>query len=214
MPTFGELGVAAYCPRQLYYQRQTDTSPDRAASARALARRYEDILAGTVDESRLDASLETVQDQLVTVRERFPATWPELTNPTETDVLVRGRDATGEVPKVLGTTPPAPTLVTTGEPAPTGVWEPQAVRLTAAAIALAQNRGRSIGRGFVEYPGYGVVREVPVTQRRRATYRRVLRTVERMDGPPRRVDNKAKCDACRYQDECGVQSRSLASLLF
>ena len=33
-----------------------------------------------------------------------------------------------------------------------------------------------VERAFVEYPAYGIVREIALTTRRKAAYRRVLRT--------------------------------------
>jgi CRISPR-associated exonuclease Cas4 len=83
---------------------------------------------------------------------------------------------------------------------------------TAVANALAWERQREIPRALVEYPAVGAVREVELTCRRTAAYRRVLRTVRSMDGPPPRVDD-SRCESCEYRTECGVKTRSLRSLL-
>jgi len=109
---------------------------------------------------------------------------------------------------------PVPTVVSPGTPPERGVWEPQAVRAVAVAKAVARERvaKEPVGRALVEYPAVGVVRTVRLTTRRRAAYRRVLRTVRSIDGPPPRVDD-ARCDACDYSEECGVRTRSLRSLL-
>jgi len=100
-----------------------------------------------------------------------------------------------------------------GEPPDEGVWEPQTVRLVAAAKALAWERQTTVETAFAEYPAYGVVREVPLTTRRKAAYRSAVRTAESVDGPPSRTDDRAKCDPCDYHDQCGVTTRSMRSLL-
>ena len=81
------------------------------------------------------------------------------------------------------------------------------------AKALAWERKREIPEAMVEYPAHGVVRRVGVTTRNRAAYRRTVRTVRGIDGPPPRIDDAARCDACDYREECGVRTRSLKSLL-
>jgi CRISPR-associated exonuclease Cas4 len=112
-----------------------------------------------------------------------------------------------------GQPPPTPTLVSPGEPPDRGVWEPQRVRAVAAAKALAWECGRAVDAALVEYPAYGVVRRVRLTTHNRAIYRRTLRTVRGLDGPPPRLDDDARCGACDYRSQCGVRSRSLRSLL-
>ena len=100
-----------------------------------------------------------------------------------------------------------------GTPPERGVWKPQGVASVAAAKALAYERERPVERAVVEYPAHAVVRTVRLTTRRKAAYRRVLRTVRSLDGPPPRLDDDAKCAACEYREECGVPTRTLASLL-
>jgi CRISPR-associated exonuclease Cas4 len=109
--------------------------------------------------------------------------------------------------------PPAPSLVFAGTSPPEGVWEPATVRLVAAAKALSWERERAVERAYAEFPPHGVVRAVPLTTRRKALYRRTVRLVESMDGPPARVENDRKCRSCEYREECGTRSRSLRSLL-
>ena len=109
--------------------------------------------------------------------------------------------------------PPVPTIVSPGDPPESGVYEPQAVRAVAAAKALAWEREREVPRALVEYPGHAVVREVRLTTRKKAAYRRALRAARSIDGPPPRLRGDPKCDACDYRAECGTRTRSLASLL-
>jgi CRISPR-associated exonuclease Cas4 len=93
------------------------------------------------------------------------------------------------------------------------VWEPQRVRAVAAAKALSWEREATVDRALVEYPAHGVVRTVRLTTRARATYRRALRAVRSLDGPPPRLRDTAKCEPCDYRDRCGVPTRSMRSLL-
>jgi CRISPR-associated exonuclease Cas4 len=77
----------------------------------------------------------------------------------------------------------------------------------------AETTEPTVERAFAEYPAHGVVRRVRLTTRNRAAYRKTVRTVERIDGPPPRVDDDAKCESCEYRADCGVKTRLLRSLL-
>ena len=215
MPTFSELSRAAYCPRQLYYARKHDDEepPASVVEIQQLAARYRELRAAD-DETlaalpieRSPAAYRKALDSL----SRRPI-WEALCEPAETDYYVEGKDSAGILHKILAGDPPTPTLISPGEPPDEGVWKPQTVRAVAAAKALAWEREQEIQRTLIEYPAVGVVRAVPLTTRRTATYRRVLRTVRAMDGPPPRV-NDDRCDSCEYRTECGVSTRSLKSLL-
>jgi len=216
--TFRELETAAYCPRKLYY-RQRDGPPDvpdEIGDVRQVAFDYERLL--TDDEALLAAPVEvgpeTFRERLRAVRDRLDA-WDELVDPTARDVRLCGKDARGVAHKLLdsGAGAPAPSLVFAGRPPDQGVWEPQSVRLIAAAKALAWERERTVDTAYAEYPAYGVVREIEVSARRTGVYRRAVRTAASIDGPPSRVDNDAKCGPCDYREQCGVRTRSLRSLL-
>lgn len=217
--TFGDLATATYCPRKLYYERrEADRSPpQRAADARRLAARYPDLLVASdtaLDTFDLAVPPDVFRTNLERASRRYDR-WPDLVSPAETHVIVTGRDCRGRVDKVLATDtgPPLPALVSPGRPPDQGVWAPQGVRAVAAAKALSWREEQPVDAAFVEYPFHGVVRRVRLTTRRVATYRRTLRTVRRLDGPPPRLRDDAKCDACEYRTTCGVQTRSLRTLL-
>lgn len=211
-----DLRTAAYCPRKLYYARQEDdrSPPPEVAEIRALASRYPDLMDAT------DAALraEPIAVDPATYRRRLRALadrrddWAALVDPAATDALLTGRDVRGIARKVLAD-PPRPVLVSPGEPPDNGVWAPQSVAAVALAKALAYEREASVERAVVEYPAHAVVRTVRLTTRKKAAYRRVLRTAREMDGPPPRVDDRGKCESCEYRRECGVPTRTLASLL-
>lgn len=212
---FHELAVAAYCPRKLYYRRRDADHdlPEIVSRTRDLAAAYDALLAGDLRTSLADALVVDPGVARDGIRRAY-ARWPGLRDPVERDVVVTGRDCRGRVAKVVDTEEGlVPTLVSPGEPPERGVWKPQRVRATAAAKALSWREGARVDRALVEYPRHGVVRRVRVTAHRAAEYRRTLRAVRELDGPPPRLRGSSKCDPCEERERCGVKARSLSSLL-
>jgi len=217
MHAFTDLATATYCPRKLYYRRRDDPvePPPDVLERRELAFRYPELLGS--EAALRDAPLAVTPTEfragLGRARARFDeATWGALCDPIGRDVFLEGRECRGVAHKVLEE-PLAPALVSGGDPPDEGVWAPQSVHAVAAAKALAWERREPVERAFLEYPAHGVVREVELTTRRKARYRRAVRTVESLDGPPPRLRDDGKCDPCEYREECGARTRSLRSLL-
>ncbi len=215
MPTFSDLSRAAYCPRQLYYARRDDARgpPPEAKNRIQLAFRYDELRTAddeTLAELPIECSPADYRRALAKLSTH--ELWDQLCAPAERNYGIEGKDCHGRIHKLLAGDPPVPTVISPGNPPETGVWEAQSVRAVAVANALAWERQREIPRAIVEYPAVGVVREVELHCRRTAAYRRVLRTVQSMDGPPPRV-NDNRCESCDYRSECGVTTRSLKSLL-
>ena len=217
-----DLARAAYCPRQLYYARRDDDRgpPGSVEAARELAFEYEtlrDAADRRLRERPIAVPPGAYRSNLAALADRD--VYDRLVDPDGRDVLLRGRDCHGVAHKLLGAdeegeeSPPIPSVVSTGEPPPRGVWEPQRVRAVALALALAWERGREVPRAIVEYPRHGVVRTVRLTTRNRSAYRRTLWTVRSMDGVPSRIDDESKCDACDYRETCGTRTRSLKTML-
>ncbi|NHN43588.1 hypothetical protein G9C85_18370 [Halorubellus sp. JP-L1] len=221
MLAFSDLRTAAYCPRQLWYARKHDdrAPPDRVDAVREVATRYHELLDAETDTGQpdplADAPIEappgTWRERVERVREREPR-FRDLDRPAATDVFLAGRECHGVASKVLPD-PPLPSLVSPGRPPEQGVWEPHAVWAVAAAKALAWERERRVDEAVVEYPAYGVVRRVRLTTRKKAAYRSAIREVRELDAPPERLDDTAKCDPCRFANECGVATRTLRSRL-
>ncbi|ADD05285.1 uncharacterized protein Nmag_1709 [Natrialba magadii ATCC 43099] len=218
--TFSDLRTAAYCPRKCYYQRTRDCDPDLPPdieAIRSLATRYEQLLESSVavlESEPIARPPANYQRTLAETRERLEESgdWERLCNPSQRDVLVTGKDCRGRVHKALAN-PLEPVLISSGAPPEQGVWEPQTVHAVAAAKALAWEHEQPIERAWLEYPAYGVIRAVQLTTRRKARYRRALRTVRELDGPPARTTNRSKCESCEFAEECGVRTRTLRSLL-
>ncbi|MFC7018317.1 MULTISPECIES: CRISPR-associated protein Cas4 [Haloarcula] len=216
--TFRDLETAAYCPRKLYYRRRDGPPdvPDEVGQVRDLAFDYERLLSD--DAALLAAPIEVAPD---TFRERVRAArgrldhWDRLVDPAGRDVFLSGKDARGVAHKVLAPPEdgPRPSLAFAGAPPDQGVWEPQSVRLVAAAKALAWEHGGAVERAYAEYPAYGTIRRIDLSARRTGRYRRAVRTADSVDGPPARVANDAKCSPCDYREDCGVRTRSLRSIL-
>lgn len=218
---FSALATAAYCPRQCYYARREgdlQAVPEDVQRVGKLAFRYGELLdadEATLREAPLAVPPLRFQRNLGCARARLDR-FDALVDPPERDVYLQGRECHGVVHKVLpggDDDPPVPTLVSTGAPPEQGIYEPQSVRAVAAAKALAFERERPVERVLYEFPAHGIVRRVPLTTRRKAAYRRTVRVLEAIDGPPPRVDDDAKCDPCDYRAKCGVRTRSLRSKL-
>jgi CRISPR-associated exonuclease Cas4 len=217
MHTFRDVATAAYCPRKLYYRHRDPEAdeeiPREVRARRDLAFRYPELLESDPEIQAAPIELTPTQyrSRLGRLRASLDA-WDDLVDPAGREVLLTGRECRGVAHKVLSG-PPRPSLVFAGEPPEQGVWEPQTVRLVAAAKALAWEHETAVETAFAEYPAYGVVREVPLTTRRKATYRSAVRTADAIDGPPSRTSNREKCSPCDYQGQCGVRTRSLKSML-
>ncbi len=217
MHAFRDVETAAYCPRKLYYRRQSserEETPEIVEQRRELAFEYDRLLTddAAIERAPIATTPTQYRSNLGCVRATLTC-WDELTAPDASHVFVAGQECHGLVHKVLGTDPPSLSLVFGGQPPKQGVWGPQSVRLMAAAKALSWEQELSVERVFAEYPAYGVVREIEVDARRIAAYRSAVRTADAIDGPPARTQNRSKCKPCDYQKRCGVKTRSLKSLL-
>jgi CRISPR-associated exonuclease Cas4 len=217
MPTFTEVSRAAYCPRQVYYARRDGDSgpPPEDRRRQRLAFSYDELRVA--DDERLQAepisrSPAAYRAALDRLAERDD--WAALCDPAETDTALTGKDCRGRVHKLLDLgEETVPSLVSPGTPPERGVWEPQRVRAVAAAKALSWERSEATSHALVEYPAHGIVRTVRLTTRAKAAYRRALRAVQSLDGPPPRLRNTARCRGCSYRERCGVRTRSMRSLL-
>ncbi|WP_418286605.1 CRISPR-associated protein Cas4 [Halorubrum sp. DTA46] len=218
MIPFSDVARAAYCPRQLYYDRREDdrSIPDAAQARIDLAFRYPalaDAPDRTLRRLPIRRSPAAYRRNLARLRERDD--YDGLVDPERERAFLSGKDCHGIVYKILAgeeTEPPVPTVVSPGEPPDCGVWESQSVRAVAVAKALAWEREREVPRAVVEYPSVGAVRTIRLTTRRKAAYRRALRATRAIDGPPSRVDDD-RCGSCEYRDRCGTARRSIRSLL-
>jgi len=213
---FSDLRLAAYCPRKLYYARRDDdrSPPAEVERRRELAFRYEELIAAAdpdLADEPITVAPERFRENLRRARRRLDD-WNDITDPADRDAFLTGRECRGVVHKLLDD-PPRPSLIAAGSPPEQGVWEAQSVHAVAAAKAVAWEREQPVERAYVEYPAHGVVRPIDLTVRRKARYRKAIRTLESIDGPPPRLRDDAKCDSCEYAEQCGVRTRTLRSML-
>lgn len=214
MYAFTDIALAEYCPRKLYYrQRDEEYEPPERDGQFELAFRYSELLDSSTNlqTEPIAVTPVTYRRNLGRSRARIGA-FEALCEPSSREVFLTGRQARGITHKIIEQ-PLAPSIVSTGDPPETGVWTPQTVRAVAAAKALAWERETAVKRAFIEYSSHGVIRELELTARRVGIYRRALRTVASIDGPPPRTRNTSKCESCEYRAQCGVRMRSLRSLL-
>lgn len=219
MHAFRDVETAAYCPRKLYYRLNSpeeESVPAVVGERREIAFEYRSLLEN--DERLREAPIEVTPTQfrsrLGCARARLDR-WDDLVDPAETDAFLSGRECRGIAHKVLRSEskPPSLSLVFAGQPPERGVWQPQSVRLMAAAKALSWEEQTAVEDVYAEYPAYGVIRRIEVGARRTAAYREAVRIADSVDGPPARIKNGAKCEPCEFRPQCGVRSRSLRSLL-
>ena len=215
MHTFSDLRTTAYCPRKCYYEQRADDRepPPVVEQRRELAFMYDEILDGAdLSGEPIEVTETQLRTNLSCVKVRLDA-FEALCNPEKRNVLVTGKECRGIVHKLLELDSPVPSLISAGSPPEDGVWHPQTVHAVAAAKALSWERKTPVERAFVEYPTHGIIREIPLTTRRKAAYRAAVNALDSIDGPPPRLDSRSKCEPCEYRAECGVKTRSLRSLL-
>ncbi len=216
MHAFRDVEAAAYCPRKLYYRRNSpdeEEIPAIVSERRQIAFEYDHLLENNtaLREAPIEITPTQFRSRLGCVKARLDR-WEELVSPAGTEVFLSGRECRGIAHKVLDS-PPSLSLAFAGKPPEQGVWRPQSVRLVAAAKALSWEKETAVESVYAEYPAYGVVRQIDVDTRRTAAYREAVHIADSIDGPPARVSNSSKCTPCEYRGECGVKTRSLRSLL-
>ncbi|APX97654.1 CRISPR-associated protein Cas4 [Natronorubrum daqingense] len=218
--SLSDLRTAAYCPRKCYYRQTSDDDgepPPVVDSIRTLATRYPELLsapAGALEAEPIAVTPIQYRERLGATRDRLEGRghWDRLTAASVQHVYVAGRDCHGIVHKVLED-PLEPVLISTGSPPEQGVWDSQSVHAVGAAKALSWEHDQRVEHAWLEYPAHGVIRRIKLSTRRKARYRRVLRSVRELDGPPARTTNRSKCSACEFATKCGVRTRTLRSLL-
>ncbi len=209
--SFSDLRAGAYCPRQLYYQhRASETElPPIVPARRSLAFRYPALQTASDDQLQaapIEISPQLFRERLKKASERIDR-WDALVAPTARDVFVTGEETHGIVRKVL-TDPLQLSVISPGRPPADGVWHSHAVQAVATARALEDDRETTITTAFVEYPAYGVLRQLAISEERRIAYRRTLAAIADTTHPPQRIDNQAKCQACPYREQCWAEKEA------
>ena len=153
-------------------------------------------------------------EALAEVRDKRPAVWDDIARPDREERYVEGDRLQGTIDKLsFGDDGVTVSVINTGEPPARGVWSSE--RVEAAAVRRLASTVGEIHRVVIEYPHVGAVREIDVGRDDERALERALETLEDIEEgvPPARTDNRAKCEACDFSDDCGVETRSLLTRL-
>lgn len=107
-----------------------------------------------------------------------------------------------------------PSIIKTGNMPENGVWRNDRLQLTAYAILVEEMYDSVVENGFVEYAGFGKVRQVKLKSHERRKVLQVRDKIKKIqDGIMPEKPNNAPCEYCDFVDMCDVKS-TLASRFF
>ena len=107
-----------------------------------------------------------------------------------------------------------PSIIKTGNMPENGVWRSDRLQLTAYAILVEEMYDSIVESGFVEYAGFGTVREVKLKSHERRKVLQVRAKIKKIqDGIMPEKPKSAPCEYCGFVDMCDVKS-TLASRFF
>jgi len=220
-----EVRNAVYCGRQAYYESRRDACRVPSPETRVL--REVAYLYPTVIESPDDAleracktagvevslDLSETAKALAEERDEKPRVWDAVAYPDREERYIEGGRLCGTVNKLSFDEGVVVSVVKTGEPPRNGVWKSE--RVEAAAVRRLVGASHDVSGVVVEYPRVGKLRRVEVGRDDERALERALETLDEIEEgvPPARTDNRGKCEACDFIEECGVETRSLLTRL-
>ncbi|MDY6779126.1 MAG: Dna2/Cas4 domain-containing protein [Halobacteria archaeon] len=229
-----ELRSAEYCGRQAFYrmkhseEKEFEVNPETAL-LRQLPHIYPAVLDdpeeglrraaehAEVDLQEIELGAEDVAKSVERIRNTLGEDgWDRVSRPFRHETYVKTRRLEGTVEKTVETEDGyAPSVIKTGGPPENGVWSSERVEATACARLVAEEfgsvDGSEVETAYVEYPRAGEVRVVSIDDEDERRVDSLLETLdEAVKGhPPSRVNNRSKCEACEFQETCGVKTESL-----
>ncbi|XGI84612.1 hypothetical protein ACEU6E_05025 [Halorutilales archaeon Cl-col2-1] len=239
--SLSDLRQGAYCPRQFYFDLDTDDSPSISPVYLVLnqiAYRYGDFIedprgavGDAVDLAEYDYGDDISPDLLDSegidldeVRSRLRQTrtdsdfWDEIESPWREETYIdAGSEAQihGTLDKILSVEGEyRPSVIKTGTPPENGVWEPHRIEATAAARLVELEFGEDVETAYVEYPRRGVVRETRVSRRYERRLDSVLESLRKaVDGEiPSKTPNTTRCEPCDYSSNCSRKTSLLSRI--
>jgi len=223
-----EVRNAVYCGRQAYYESRRDAcripSPETRV-LRELAHTYptlvespEKALATACEIAGVDVelNLSDASEGLSEERENNEELWDVAAHPDREERYYESNRLCGTVDKRSFTEDGVfVSKVKTGTPPPNGVWSSDRVEATAVERLVSSTTGDEVAYVVVEYPRAGALRRVEPGKDDERALENALETLEEIqDGiPPSRTDNRSKCEACDFREECGVETRSILTRL-
>ncbi len=173
------------------------------------------IVYGAIDPEVLRAASEEIR-KIIPEMTRGMEHKLELILPSESEVELQSDrlGLSGRLDRLVLGESTLPSIIRTGLPPETGIWQSDRLSLAGYALLLEEERGERIEKGLVEYPRAGEIREVNI---RVVDRRRVLRIRDRIrqirDGKLPDRPESAPCESCPFEDKCKTR-RSIASRFF
>ena len=173
------------------------------------------IVYGAIDPEELRAASEEIK-KIIPEMARKLEHKIGLISPSEAEVELRSDrlGLSGRLDRLVLGESTLPSMIRTGLPPETGVWQSDRLSLAGYALLLEDERGERIEKGLVEYPRAGEIREVNI---RVVDRRRVLRIRDRIrqirDGKLPDRPKSAPCEGCPFEEKCETR-RSIASRFF
>ena len=231
MMTFhvSEVRNAVYCGRQAYYEEQREACHIPSAETRVL--RELAYIYPTVVESPDDAlrracetadvsvslDLSDAVDALAEIRDGESSLWEAVAYPDREERYVESDRLHGTVDKLSfgDEDEPLVSLVKTGTPPAQGVWSSERVEAAAVRELASVTCDTEVRHVVVEYPRVGALRTVELGRDDERALGRAVETLEEIEKGvvPSRTDNRAKCEACDFKQECGVETKSVLTRL-
>ncbi|CAD6492341.1 MAG: hypothetical protein ANIMEMIM_00305 [Candidatus Argoarchaeum ethanivorans] len=110
----------------------------------------------------------------------------------------------------------APSLIRTGKPPENGVWLHERLSLAGYALLIEDAYDTVVNRGFVEYLGYGRLREIKIHTRERRMALQILHKIQkiyRKQVLPEKPSD-APCERCENKEVCSMTPCTLSSKFF
>lgn len=230
-----DIGLYLRCPRMVYFD-SLNKLIRRDDPNHLLLKSLMLSISGESDlESRLSAALARLEQELTLVYEidaielesacrELEERIPELADylsahlrillPCEVEVDLRSErlGLSGRLDRLASGR--IPSLIRTGQAPQDGVWKRDRLMLAGYALMLSEMNQMRIGKGLVEYPRSGVVRQVQIHSIDRSRVLRIRDRVQQIkEGtlPDRPED--APCENCAARESCQTRV-SLASKFF
>jgi len=110
----------------------------------------------------------------------------------------------------------APSLIRAGKPPENGVWWFERLRLAGYSLLIEDNYDTIVNRGFVEYLGYGRLREIKIHTRERRMALNIVHKIQKIYHkqviPEKPSD--APCERCENKEVCCMTPCTLSSKFF
>ena len=221
-----EVRNAVYCGRQAYYESRREAcripSPETRV-LRELAYIYptvvdspEDALRRACETAGVSVALDLSEaaETLTETRDERPKLWDEVARPDREERYFENERLCGTVDKMsFADDGVVFSVVKTGRPPADGVWSSE--RVETAAMRSLVSGAHEVSHAVVEYPRVGALRRVDVGRDDERAFERSLETLEDIEEgiPPSRTDNRTKCEACDFREDCGVETKSVLTRL-